>query len=167
MSFISCREILEQVVRIVRAGRRFRMVLHAEYRFIAMAHAFNGVVVEVHVRDLDFASRAESRVDTEAMILRRDLDFAGLAVQHRVVCAMMTELQLVRFAAECETENLMAQADAEYGNLADQLADLRGLPLKRFGIARTVRKEDSVGIQRKHFFRAAYPPGRRSSGEPI
>ena len=46
-------ELPEQVVGVVRAGRRLRVVLHAEDRQLAMLQAFDRVVVQVQVRDLD------------------------------------------------------------------------------------------------------------------
>ena len=53
-SRISFDEIVEQVVRIVRAGRGFGVVLHAEDRVVAVAEAFERLVVQVHVGDVDF-----------------------------------------------------------------------------------------------------------------
>src|SRR5215470_14501577 len=50
-------EILEQVMRIVRAGRGFGVVLDAEQRQVSVAHAFERVVVQVDMRQLDFALR--------------------------------------------------------------------------------------------------------------
>ena len=50
-------EILEQVVRVVRTWRGFGVVLDTEQRQVSMAHAFEGVVVQVHVRQFYFALR--------------------------------------------------------------------------------------------------------------
>ena len=46
----------------------------------------------------------------------------------------------------------MAQADAEDGLLADELADVGDLRLERLGIAGTVGEEDAVGLERQHIF---------------
>ena len=46
-------ELFKQVVRVVRAGRRFGMVLNAESRHGAVLHAFDRVVVQIDVRDVD------------------------------------------------------------------------------------------------------------------
>jgi len=39
----------------MRAGRSLRVILHAEKREIAMAHAFERRVVQVNMGQLDFA----------------------------------------------------------------------------------------------------------------
>ena len=64
----------------------------------------------------------------------------------------MAELQLVGLAAQRQAENLMAQADAEDGLLADQLAHLLRLGFERLGIAGAVREKHAVGLQRQHVF---------------
>ena len=46
-------EVVEEVVRIVRPGRGFRVILHAEDRLAAMAEAFERLVVQIDVRDFD------------------------------------------------------------------------------------------------------------------
>ena len=62
------------------------------------------------------------RVDGEAVILGRDLDLLALEVQHRMIAAVMAELQLVRLAAQSQAQNLMAEADAEDRLLTEQIA---------------------------------------------
>ena len=47
------------------------------------------------------------------MIVRRDFDFIRDAIEDGMVRAAVAEFQFVRFAAERETENLLAEADAE------------------------------------------------------
>ena len=70
-------KVVEQVARVVRAGRRFRMILDAEERQRAVAHAFVGVVVQIDMRDFDVARRKRIGIDAEAMILRGDLDLSA------------------------------------------------------------------------------------------
>ena len=64
---------------VVRAGGCLGMILHAKGRQIAMPHPFDRVVVEIAVRDFE-RRRQRFFVDREAMILRRDLDLAGLQI---------------------------------------------------------------------------------------
>ncbi len=52
---------VEEVAGVVRAGRSLGMILHAEKRQRAVAHAFVGVVVQIHVRDFDVARRERIR----------------------------------------------------------------------------------------------------------
>ena len=89
--------------------------------------------------DGDLRVRERIGVDAETVILRGNLDFAGLTIEHRMVGSVMAELELECLAAERETENLVAKADAEDGNFADELLNLAGLRFERLRIARTVR----------------------------
>ena len=50
-----CHEVVEQVMRIVRPRRCFRMILDAEHRLAAMAEAFQRLVVQIDVGQLHFA----------------------------------------------------------------------------------------------------------------
>src|SRR6185436_803674 len=76
---------MEQVIRVVRPRRSFRVVLHREHRPLAMAKAFARVVVEVHVARLPAAPGDGLGVDREAVVLRRDLDLVRGEVLHRMV----------------------------------------------------------------------------------
>src|SRR3954462_8908623 len=44
----------------------------------------------------------------------------------------------------------MPEADTEYRRFADELANVLDLGLERFGIARAVGEEDTVGLERQH-----------------
>ena len=121
-------EIVEQIMRIVRTRRGFRVILHAEHRLAAVAEAFQRLVVQIHVRDFDVARVERIRIHREAVIVRGDLDALRQLVDHRMIGAAMPELQLVSFAAQRQPENLVTQADAEDRRLADQsphIIDLR------------------------------------------
>src|SRR6266545_4925603 len=118
-------EVIEKIVRIVRSGRGFRMILHAEDRVAAMAEALQGLIVEIHVRDLHLVEIERIRVHRETVIVRRDLDLAGDLVDYGVIGAAMSELELVRLASDGQAEKLMAETDAEDRRLADELADVR------------------------------------------
>src|SRR5712691_11664253 len=70
-------EPMEQVVRVVGAGRRFRVVLDGERRPLAVPQALTGAVVEVDVGGLPSLTFDGCRVDSEAVVLRGDLHAAG------------------------------------------------------------------------------------------
>ena len=70
-------ELREQVVRVVRAGRRFRVILHTEQRQILVAHAFVGMVVQIQVRHFYVARWKRVGVDTKAVILGGNFNLAG------------------------------------------------------------------------------------------
>jgi putative heme-binding domain-containing protein len=50
-------EIVEQIIRIVRTRRRFRMVLDAEYRVVAMPQTLDRTVVQIRMRHLDIVGQ--------------------------------------------------------------------------------------------------------------
>lgn len=50
-------ELAEEVMRVVGTRGSFRVILHGEQRDIFVAHALVGVIVEIEVRDFDFAGR--------------------------------------------------------------------------------------------------------------
>ena len=117
-----------------------------------MRQPLHGVVVQIDMRKLD---RALERVgvDGEAVVLRRDFDLAGGQIFHRLIAAVMTELELVRPAAESEAQNLMPETNAEDRSFADQLLHVLFRIRYRIGIAWAVGKKNSIGIERKHVLR--------------
>src|SRR4051812_14051346 len=111
-------EPVEQVLGIVRAGRRLRVVLDAERRDVQCRQPFYDIVVETNVADLDPAERGvgdlvEGRVHGEPVGVRGDLDLARGRVLHRLVDAAVAVLELVGAEAERLAEDLVAEADPE------------------------------------------------------
>src|SRR2546425_669499 len=86
-------------------------------------------------------------VDGEAVILRRDLDPAGREVLHRMVRAVVTERQLVGPAAGGEAQDLVAEANAEDRQAAQQRADRVDEVGDRFGVPGTVGQKYPVGLE--------------------
>src|SRR4051794_29492153 len=70
-----------------------------------------------------------------------------------MVAAAMSELQLVRAAAEREAEELVAEADAEDRDLPDEMADVLLRVRHRLRIARPIRKHHAVEALREDFVR--------------
>ena len=87
-----------------------------------MAHAFDGAVVEVDVGDFH-VRRQRVRVHGEPVVLGGDGDPSGAEVLDRLVAAAVAEFQLEGGATEGVAEDLVAQADAENRDLAEQLPD--------------------------------------------
>ena len=83
----------------MRAGRGFGVILHAENRQFAMAHAFDRAVIQIDMRHFDLG-RERIRIDRKSVILRRDRHSSGFQIFNRLVAAAMSEFQFVRFAAE-------------------------------------------------------------------
>ena len=62
-------------------------------------------------------------LDREAVVLGGDLDDAGAQVLDRVVGAAVAELELEGLHAERLRQELVPEADAEHGHLAEQALD--------------------------------------------
>ena len=69
-----------------------------------------------------------------------------------MIRAAVAELQLEGFRAAGEAEELVAEADAEDGLLAEQAADGADGVFERFGVAGAVGEEDAVGVLGENFF---------------
>ena len=91
------------------------MILDAENRQAMVPEPFQSLVVEIDVAGLDLGRQGRG-IDGEAVVLRRDLDLAGLLVPDRMIGAAVAELELERASAERLAQELMAQADAEDGD---------------------------------------------------
>ena len=84
-------------------------------------------------------------IDGEAVVLAGDRHLARRQVAHRLVAAVVAELELEGAAAQGEAEELVPQADAEDRQLGrEQLADVLDDPGQRLRIARAVRQHDAV-----------------------
>src|ERR1035438_2459522 len=90
-------EVTEEVVGVVGAGAGFGVVLHAEERQGAVAKAFEGVVVEVDVGEVDFGGVDGVGIDGEVVIVRGDLDFAGVVALYGMIAAVVAEFTLAAF----------------------------------------------------------------------
>ena len=100
------------------------MILHAEQRQVAMSQAFERLVVQVNVRQFDFGLRQRVGIDGEVVVVRRDLDLAALQLLHRMVAAMVSELELEGLAAEGDAGELVAETDAEDGLASHEAANV-------------------------------------------
>ena len=139
-------------MRIVGTWAGLRVVLHAEQWQVAVPQAFERLVVQVYVRQLDFRLRQRIGIDGEVVVVGGDLDFAGIQLLDRMVAAVMPEFEFESFAAERDARQLMSETDAEDGLAAHEAADVIDRVRARFGIARTVRKKDAVRLERKNVF---------------
>src|SRR5439155_17283851 len=75
------------------------------------------------------------------------------AFGHGVVRAAMAELELARGAAEREPEQLVTEADPERRHPLRELPRRGHREVERLGIARAVRKHDSLRVVRQHLAR--------------
>ena len=89
-------ELVEQVVRVVRAGRGLRVVLHRERPPVNEFDALDDAVVGAGVADLGGAERGVEPLprlafQREPVVLRGDRDPSGGVVDHRDVDAAVAE----------------------------------------------------------------------------
>src|SRR5215211_7004008 len=140
-------EIVEKIAGVVWTRRGFGVVLDAEYRMISQPESFERLVVEIDVGDLGVCGVERFGIDGETVIVRGDLDFVSQLVDDRMVRAAMAKFHLVSLAADREAEDLVAQADSEDRNLADQAPHTVDLGSERLGVARTVREKHAVGLE--------------------
>ena len=141
------RELREEIVRIVRARRSFRMILDTEERKAFVAHPFIGMVVEIHVRDFHFARWQRFRVHAKPVILSSDFNFFIKQVLDRMIRTMMPEFQLEGFAPQREAAELVAEADTEDRNAAEKLLNILDGVADRLGVAGTIRKKNPVRLE--------------------
>ena len=60
----------------MRPRRRFRVILDREERQIAVPHAFQRVVIQIHVSQFNFTLRQRIGIHSEIVIVSGDFDFA-------------------------------------------------------------------------------------------
>ena len=135
----------------MRAGRSFRMILHAEDRQLLVAHSLDRTVIQIDVRYLHIR-RKRVAVDGESVILRSDGHFARAQILYRLIGPAMAEFQFECRTAEREAENLMTKTNPEDRLFAHQIVHGFVCVWKRRGITWAVREKNSVGFKREHFF---------------
>ena len=128
------------------------MILNAEQRQAAVAQPFQRVVIQVNVSFDHFRFFQRIRINGKIVVVGGDLNFSGFKLLHRMVAAMMPELEFERLAAECDARKLMSEADAEDGLPSHQAANVVHCVGARLGIAGAVGEKNAVGFQRENVF---------------
>src|SRR5262245_1931275 len=119
----------------MRARRGFGMILDAEGGYPTVLKSFNGVVVQVDVRDVNVVEIQTFRIYRKTVVLSGDLHLLPLKVQNWMIAAMMSEFQLVRTASQRKTENLVAKANPEHRFFAEEIPNILDRIFERFRIA--------------------------------
>ena len=97
-------------MRVMRPRRRLRVILHAEQRQIPVPQAFQRRVIQIHVRQFDFAFRQRIRIDCKIVVVRRDLNLPGGQLLYGMIPTMVSKFQLEGSAAERDSGELMSIA---------------------------------------------------------
>ena len=140
-------------MRIMRPWSGFGVVLHTEQRQSLVAQAFERVVVQVHMRQLNFVGVDRLGIDGEVVVVCGDFDLSRTQLLHGMIATVVAELQLESLSAERDAGELMPQADAKNWLAPHQSPDgIYGIRT-RLGIAGAVRKENSVRLQREDILR--------------
>src|SRR3989442_5741743 len=139
----------------MRARRRLRMILNAERGKSTVFKAFNGVVVQIDVSNVDFVHVQTFRVDSETVILRGNFHLLALDVQDRMISTVMPEFEFECPPPERETHNLMAQANSKNRLFRNQSADVFDGIVEGLGIAGAIGEENPIRLQ------GQYVGGRR------
>src|SRR5207244_918184 len=129
----SLEELPEVRLGIVRARRCLGVILHREDRGLPVLQPFYRSVIEVtvgHFERFGTWDRASVTPHREAVVLRRYKYLSRRKIPYRVVAPPVAVWKFDRFSAECEPEQLVAQADAE-----DRQAAIGQLAQRRDGIA--------------------------------
>src|SRR5271157_4334357 len=145
-------EVVEEIVRVLRAGAGLGMILHAEERHRSMAQALERVVIQVDVGQVYVARLKRIGIDGEVVIVAGDLHFARIHLLHRMIAAVMSELELISLASKSDPDQLVPETDSEDRCSSSQLANILLRVSDWLRIARAVREKDSVGTKRQHIF---------------
>jgi hypothetical protein len=140
-------ELIEKIARVVRTWGRLRVVLDAERWKRFVPKALQGLIIQVNVSDFDFGLGKRIDFDRKSMVLGSDLDLTGGNPKDWVVATSMPEFQFISASTQSQAQNLVAEADAEDGFLAEQLPHCVDRVRHRLWIARTVGEENPVGIK--------------------
>ena len=119
-----------------------------------MAEAFQGLVIKVDMGDFNFILRKAVCINNKAMVLGCDFHRPGGQVPDRMIGPVVAEFQFACLGPQRQPQNLMAQADAEYGLFAQQGLDRIDGIGNRFGIAGAVGKKYTVRMPPQHLLGA-------------
>src|SRR5436190_4040284 len=97
--FHQFHKLVKEIMRIMRAGRGFGMILHAKYGMVTKPETLERLIVQIHVSDFDIAVLQRVRIDGEAMVVRCDFHLVRDLVDNGVIRSPVSKLQLVCLAA--------------------------------------------------------------------
>src|SRR5690348_11995974 len=102
------RELVEEVLVVLRAGRGFGVELHRENGQRVVRQPLDAAVREIDMADVEAAGRRDAlRLDLKVMVLRRDGDTARTLLADGMIRAVVAERQPARARARRQREDLV------------------------------------------------------------
>src|SRR4051812_41868015 len=93
----------------------FRVILYGKCGLAFDANAFDRLIIQVHVGDLDMLCLLHCfRINTKTMVLRRDLRATSTQILHRVIQSPVTMMHLEGRNVICQSEELVTETNAEH-----------------------------------------------------
>ena len=129
------------------------MVLDGKERQHFVSESFNRTVVQIYMRDGHRFARGTKRVglDGVAVVFCTDRDLLRREILAWLIAAVVTELEFAGATPERQAEDLVSEANAKGGLRANEFPHVFPYAFDSGGIARAVRKEDRVGVERQDF----------------
>ncbi len=126
------------------------MSLEAERRFVGAVNALYGLVKQGNMGHAQ-VSRQVGFIDGKTVVLRGDHHGVVIEIFHRMVATVMAKLHLHGFRTAGQRQQLMAKTDTKHRNVGFQesLNRADGV-VARLRVARAIRQENPVRIQRQH-----------------
>ena len=92
---------------VVRPRSPFRVVLHRENRLRGVLEPSDSAIVAICVAYFKARSCKTVRVNSEAMVLRADVNAFAIGRNNRMISTMVTKLHLESAAAHRQRQNLV------------------------------------------------------------
>lgn len=137
-------EKIEQIARVVRPWRGFRVVLDAENRLFEVSEPSHGSVIEVSVRDFGTNREQAVLINTESMILAGDLHPIGQEVANRLIGPSMPEFQFPGRGPQRQRQQLVTQTDSKGRNDPSNASEGLDRAFDRSGVAGTIGDEQTI-----------------------
>jgi hypothetical protein len=113
-SFAHCaEEFRKNLVRIMRTWRGLRVELDAVNRLVFQAHTLQRTVIQAQVGHFDLVRVERFRHNHVIVILGGNVNLLRAQILHRMIPAMMSELESRRLAAQGPANQLVTETNAE------------------------------------------------------
>ena len=109
-----------------------------------VSKTFNGVVIEIHMRDFNVICRETMGIYTESVVLGGDFNLAREEVFDRVIGPVMSKFEFVCFGTQGQTQELVSQTNPKNGKFSQNSLNGGDDMGEGFWIARAIRNKKTV-----------------------